>query len=557
MHSSRETKLLNTLSVVLVLAGGALRAVRDSISSVNTNTLIGVLLLVADFIWIGQVRRRLIRPLEQGYLTAAALLVASLTVLRTVKYVFLPADSAAARYTWYLYYVPQTFAILLLFFAVLHIGRPYGAPPDRRVRLLYIPAVLLCAGILTNDFHQLAFRFSGGVAAWEDGAPYTHGPLYTAALVWMVAFFIVMLTIALTRCAVSENRKNLWLPLLPLCFGCVYCALYLFAPGSPLIAVFKVPEVVCFVLPAFLEGLILAGLFPQNDNYHALWNASRLSGGIMDLRGEFCYSSEQCPRLTMAQVLTAAVRPIPLGGGGTLLRSRAVSGGYGYWLRDVREINRINEQLAGTGDVLAEENAILEAENSLREKRLSIEQQNALYDSIARDLAPQLERLHILLADPPADETEFERTMKLAAILNVYVKRRSNLLLLAHQGAEISATELRLAFAESLEYVSFAGIRAHGEYSAASSLNARTALLFYKIFEDALEAALPGTGDILVSLELAEDTLILRLEVSHPRSTLPPNTLSAELRTAGGTLTVEEDDRTEFITLTLPPEGHV
>ena len=76
------------------------------------------------------------------------------------------------------------------------------------------------------------------------------------------------------------------------------------------------------------------------------------------------------------------------------------------------EIGRLNRALAETGDVLAEENAMLKAENQLAEERVRIEQQNRLYDSIAQSVRPQLDRLSALLDALPEEEAAFEQAMK-------------------------------------------------------------------------------------------------------------------------------------------------
>lgn len=54
--------------------------------------------------------------------------------------------------------------------------------------------------------------------------------------------------------------------------------------------------------------------------------------------------------------------------------------------------------------------------------------------------------------------------MKEAAILQVYIKRRSNLLLLSSEKAFLSAMELWVSVKESLSYIALADRAAYGEY---------------------------------------------------------------------------------------------
>ncbi len=224
----------------------------------------------------------------------------------------LPPFLIFGRYVWYLYYLPQTFLPLLMFFAVLHIGKPIDQPIARRWRLLYLPAALIVLGVLTNDLHSLAFIPLDG---WASDS-YRHGPLYFASVFWMALLFAAMLAVSLVRCAVPGMRKNLWMPLLPLAFGAVYTISYILHPGGILAYLYKMPEAVCFVCAAFLEGLILARLLPTNDNYYELWCASDLGGGIVSRSGNLQYPTQTafpCP------LMTCAGRPCSRSGSGTAI----------------------------------------------------------------------------------------------------------------------------------------------------------------------------------------------------------------------------------------------
>ena len=236
------------------------------------------------------------------------------------------------------------------------------------------------------------------------------------------------------------------------------------------------------------------------------------------------------------------------------MRSHPVSGGFGYWLKDISEINHINAQLAELGDVLEAENTMLEGENRLAEQRSRIHQQSALFDSIAQDVRPQLDQLNILLNTSPQTDSDLEQVIKHAAILIAYIKRRSNLLLLSHERGVIYSSELRLALAESLEYTQLYGAKVHGEYIGEALLPAPVVLLIYLLFEAVLEAALPDLDALLISLEVS-DAVTLRMELSGSFQPFDAASCSHRLAPLHGTLTVEQDAETEFITLIVPKGG--
>lgn len=553
MCNSKKTKALNSICVILVLLSGVARFILRDNNEFSYNLLIYTFFTAAALIWASQLQRRIIQPEIRKNLIAVAILVILWMLLRTVKYVFTGEDSIEARYCWYLYYLPQTFILLPMFFSVLYIGRPAEQPVSSHWRLLYIPAAVIVLAIVTNDLHQLAFRFPEGVPYTESD--YSHGLFYFLSMVWVALLLVAMVVISIRRCAVYGNRKKIWMPLLPLLLGALCIASYFVIGNRGILSFYTVPEIICLVYCAFMECLIVAGLLPSNDSYDALWNVSSIGAGVMDRNGTIRYSDSQTVSVTPAQIRAAEQAEVLLQDGTIALRSQAIRGGFGFWTKDISEIGRLNRALAEAGDVLAEENAMLDAENKLAQEHIRVEQQNRLYDGIAQSVRPQLDRLSALLDALPEEETAFERAMKYACILNTYIKRRSNLLLLQHQQGSVQSDELRLALGESLEYLRIYGIQAQAVFSGDGLLAGECVLLAYALFEEAIEASLPDANAVFVSLSVADGGLTLRMELNAPKDLLPQDTLHQEISSQCGTLEIVSEETTEYICLNLPAGG--
>ena len=367
--------------------------------------------------------------------------------------------------------------------------------------------------------------------------------------------FAAMLVVSIRRCTVYGNRKKIWMPLVPLLLGALCVVSFFIWSNTGILALYRVPEIICMVYCAFMECLIVAGLLPSNDSYDELWNASSIGAGVMDRSGVIRYSAAQQTAVTPAQVRTAAQEEILLKDGSSMLRSQEISGGFGFWTKDISEISRLNRALTESGDVLAEENAMLDAENKLAQERVRVEQQNRLYDSIAKSVRPQLDRLGALLDALPQEEAAFAQTMKYACILNTYIKRRSNLQLLLHQQGSVESGELRLALGESVEYLRLYGVQAHAVISGEGLLDGECVLLAYALFEEAIEASLPDANAVFVSLSVADGGLTLRMELNAPKNLLPRDTLHHEISAQGGTLEIVSEETTEYICLRLPEGG--
>lgn len=553
MENSRETRVLNCICIILVLLAGMVRPLANRVRSFSSNGIIFTLFTAAALIWLYQLKRRLVQSEIRRNLMATAALIIFWMTLRTIKYEFIPREHDFLRYAWYLYYVPQTFGVLLAFLSVLHVGRYYDHPIDRRWKLLYLPALGIVIMILTNDLHQLAFRFSGARKNWVDD--YTYGPFYYIAMLWVAVLMVASLILTFVRCRVAVNRKKIWIPLIPIGMAFFLFFSFLLKVNREILFMYRVPEICCLIYAVFVESLILVHLIPSNDCYGELWNASTIGAGIMDYRDEICFRSEKSLEVTPQQIRQAQNGEVLLKDNQISLQSHAIQAGYGYWTRDISQINRLNKELEELGDVLAEENTMLEAENRIWEKRLRIEEQNKLYSHLARSVKKQIEELSEILDTLPREEADFEKRMKYACILNVYIKRHSNLLLLSHQSRYIHSDELRRALTESLEYVQFYGIKTYGSYCGAGKLSGEVVLLTYQLFEAALEAALPDTGAILVHLELNGETLCLRMEFHSPRKLLSKACMVEKVERHGGILKIEKDGKTQYITLSLSSGG--
>ena len=461
------------------------------------------------------------------------------------------------------------FIPLLMFRSVLNIGLSHDMTISRRWNLLFIPSGLLVLAVLTNDLHQQAFRFIFGLEAWDE-VNIVRGPVYYAAMTWMAVLFIAMLAVAFARCSVAAQRRKIWIPAIPLVIGLVYTILVVTGSENLLLEMFLVPEMGCLLFASFMEILICLGFLPSNDYYGVLWDASSIGAGIMERDGTVRYRAARSVDVSLQQVRDAAAEAVLLDDGNISLVSIPVKGGYGYWTRDITEINRLNREIENLGDVIAEENTMLEAENRIKEKLMRIKEQNRLYDHISETVKPQLDTINSILDNLSQEEEEFEMTMKYACILNSYIKRHSNLLLLQKQNGALFGSELRRAVAESMEYVKLYGIKTLFSCRDEGACDGKAALTAYEVFEGILEKTIPGASHMLVFLDICTDGLYLKMEIEIPDAMsdevpggmsdglsagrIPPDFMASKLAASGGSLETERDGATEYVSLALPRE---
>ena len=453
--------------------------------------------LLTNLIYIGlamawgfSISRRTLHRDDRRWLLLGCAMAVLWLFLRAVKYRFF-SDDAITRHLWYLYYVPQILAPLFSLFAALQLGRREGDALSRKWYLLFIPAVLLIGGVLTNDLHQLVFRAVPGAATLE--ADYTHGWMYYLAMTWIVGLLLATGIIVYRKCRVSESRRYAWIPLCVFLGGFALCALSF----ANIYTFHKMPECFCLTFAAFWESCLQVGLLPTNGHYRFFFSESTVAAQIVNGRGEPVYRAKNAPNLTPDQLEAAACESILLNAD-TRLQSAPVQDGRVYWLEDISKINRIQAQLAEINAQLSEENELIQAENELKRQRAQIEEQNRLMDAMLSLVQPQLLAINRLLSDKSA------QSLKHICILGAYVKRRVNLALICDKKMVVPVDELAHCIRESLTYLTQYGAVCALHQEGRGSVSSREAQTAYDFFEDCLEAALPSLSALMVRLECCE-----------------------------------------------------
>ena len=547
---SSRTKRMTLLAIALFLAAGLLyeidRVLPPAWSALafllNLSIYIGLALG-----WAISIHQRIMPSRIRRLLIATATLALLWLILRACKYRFFESELIRV-YLWYLYYLPQLFAPTLTFLIALEQGASPEHPMRQAWYLVLIPALLLFLGVLTNNWHQLAFRFPPVFVCREDS--YTHGPIYFLAMLWSVGMIAASIVILFRKCRVASSRRYVWLPGTLFVLGFALCLLSF----ANILTAFKIPEMFCATFAATFECCIQIGLIPFNTNYGSYFAASTISAQITDEADNLVFSSEGSRTLTREQRRRARDGAAFLDAD-TRLHCHPLRGGQLYWTDSVAEINRVRRQLSEVGELLAEDNELVRAENALQRQQAKLEAQNRLYDGMLPSVRSRLARIDALLDGLEPDAEDFDARIAQVCVYGAYVKRRCNLSLIQEAENSASAQELALCIRESLTNLAqlrvATSLRLHGD----ATLLPAQIILAYDLFESAVEVALPSLSALLVNLIADANGLTLRMSLEDVRSALPPDWEAARMAQLHGSLHMERQENTLFATLNIRKAG--
>ena len=463
--------------------------------------------------WCISLQRRIIQQQTKKYLIYISCLMIFWVILKTLKY-FIITDAVIERYIWYMYYAPLLFIPLFGLFIAFSVGKPVGYRLPERTYLFYIPTVLFFVLVMTNDLHQLIFRFPENAAVMSD-ASYTYGLFYWLMMGWEIFCTIIILVILFIKCRIPGKTKFFILPLIPIGLTFIYQLLYVL--GIPVLRLIAGDmSITCSLLYiAILESFIKCRLIPTNSQYDELFGALvNISVKIVDENYKVCYSSDNSDPVPEEQMRRAETEPVMLSEG-RQLHNMSITGGHAIWTEDVSELLLLRSGLEELQEELKDRNSLLKLKYEHEKERQIIEEQNRMYDILEKATQKQTDRISILV-------NKYESTVKdtysaniiLAeiAVMSSFVKRRKHLALSEYSACQIPEEELICAFRESVNALKLMNVMSNMFIDTERKyLPGKTATMAYDFFEDSVELALYNLRSVMVSIGVINNKLRIRV----------------------------------------------
>ena len=505
--------LCGLVMAALVVFAAMLRVYSsDNALKDHAATLVRGLIYMGLFtVWGISLALRIIHPKIRSYLLAMAVLMVVWYFIRTCKFLLFGDLPDVVRYCWYCYYIPMLLIPLCGVCAVAYLSKPETCAPDKRLKYLWIPALIVLGMVMTNDLHQLVWRFPQGFA--ESNENYTYGPGYFMAAVLIAAQELACVSIIVRNCRQKPAFSLAWLPFLPLVCALVYSILYVLRVEFVFRYLGDMTSVLCLVNMMIWESMIQCGMIRSNTNYEKLFRASTAAMQIYDRDYRLCYTSA-CAKPLPRNILRKTQNAPVVMEDGLRLSGTQIAGGYVIWQEDVSTLTGLLAELKETQDILRENNLLLREEYKTLSRRRHLEEQNRLYDTIQKETRPQIGlMLELLDGLDQAEKPEQKKALQKIAVLGAYIKRLSNLLLLADREKDLSLQDLDLSFKESAENLMLLGAEAAVRICPDGRIPAVHAICAYKFFETVAEATLDTLRTMLVCVDRKEDLLCVAVTV--------------------------------------------
>ena len=545
-------EILIYLFSVLFIALAALLHIFDERQALpfTVITLVFFLYALVILLWARHMENRVLKASVARRFKAIAILLIGYLGTRTLKYEVLIHSPAALPRIRYIYYFFILTVVHMVFLTSLNVGRSERDSIDKRWDLLWIPTGLLILLILTNDLHGLVFVTGGQAPGFRQ-----YGPVYLLTNAYILLLAALTLVITSKQSLAEKRLKSISLPLLVLGICFLYTLLYIidWPPFHDVKIAFQSAEFNILTVVLFIESLVFARLIPSNRGYESFLSMSSLNMGMMDLKGHMVLQPTRGPKVDAEEVKRASERALAVNEN-TLLESSPIQGGTCFWFVDLTDFNRLKSQLVAANEEMLSENELLMANNKLKEKMAKVREQKEIRETIHKKLQPQFTGLKAIMDHLPDERDAYEDALKDACILNVYIKRFSNLYLLSRNKGFLPLSELRLSFEESLDYLRLKNKITSVHWDATGGVDAAPGIGLYAAFEKILESNLSSLTAVFIHLKEEGGSYRLAIYVESAEDISLLKELKALFPTGGVTLSEESEDGMKVWTFSFGKE---
>ena len=522
-------------------------------ADMREHILSALLIVTAILLWKGTVSHRMIRRDIRRTVGALGWLMVGWLLLRLFKYQ-LPQEGTLCRMCWYGYYLFQLALPAALLYLTEILDR--GEGEKRLLRPLWPPLAVYVVSVLlvmTNDLHQLVFRFVPG-GNWASD--YYYGPGYWLVMAFALLFLVSALWNLLRMGHRNPYRKGRILPLL-FCAGLlVYLAAYI--RRVPLAWESDLTVNVCILSVLFFETVLHGGLIPVNIQYQRLFASAPISLTLLDEDGHTVLSSpatRPISRSVWKRLRTDMQQPL-LRDRDTQFHAVPIRGGMAVWQEDLSQINRLRTEIQNVQTRLEAANALLREEGEVKKRLLAAEANRALFEQLDRDMERRIVSLANLIETLPEAECPGNLTAYITLCL-CHIKRRCNLFFLARQGELLSGDELGMYLDELAELGRYGGLKTLLRCGQTGALEIRSAALCYDFAFETISWTLREDASPLMGyLETEGSQLAFRfLPGGDPERWQFSRELTDTVAALGGQIVCKDLDDAFGICLTIPLGG--
>ena len=365
--------------------------------------------------WTVRIYYKLYDKKVRKYVLSIGILIVFWMFIRMLKGIV--GINALERYIWYLYYIPLIF-IPTLFYICSCTNRIN----NKLKYLLYIVSTILFMLVITNDLHEIVFKFNNDLYFYDD---YKHNIGYILIAIWI--FYLLgagMIKISLNRLKIKKDYKVL-IPFGIILLGLIYTLLYV--KNIPYIREINMSVVNSVLIFLGIESMFYLDLIPNNRKYIKSFKESYLDMMIVSLDSKTCYMTKQFTELP-----TEIINDIDIGKvkesykiNNIVYNVKQNSDSYVILKNDLSEFYKLERQINKAKKQLLKQQHNLMLEEKTKRKLYNLTTRKNIINKIETKLNEKREEAKEILNKKNISKKDLEKIKRII----IYSKKKSSLII--------------------------------------------------------------------------------------------------------------------------------
>ena len=142
-----------------------------------------------------------------------------------------------------------------------------------------------------------------------------------------------------------------------------------------------------------------------------------------------------------------------------------------------------------------------------------MDEQNKLYDEIAKEVSSQLKLLSKMLNEAETNESRRDELVAKICVIGSYIKRRGNLLLLGERNSFVNSQELEFSLRETLENLKLVGVYTALNSKCEGDIRLKYIISAYDLCEKYIELLINNITAMMVSFTVQQECIKMVIQI--------------------------------------------
>ena len=457
---------------------------------------ITLLFAVIFTIWLVRLYYKLYDKKTKRYILFIGIFIVFWMIIRIIKGIV--TNQFIERMCWYLYYLPLIFIPTLYYICSSSLLNKLN---KLKKNIIYLISTILLILVLTNDIHELVFKFNNGIQLHND---YTHFIGYYLISIWIFYLFSKsLIDLAIYRMKIKKDIKG-FLPFIVILLGLSYTILYVL--DIPYIRNINMSIVNSTLICIGIELALYLDLIPNNSKYIYTFSNSKLDMAIISLDTKTRYTTTKfnnIPEFIINDIKNNKVKNT-YHIDNIIYDIKCNKDSYIIFKKDLTSINNIKKEIKKQREELLKQQESIKIQEKTKKELYEIKIRKDVINKVEQKLSEKRnEAKNILMKD----NITYEDLEKVKRII-IYSKKKSMLIISEINNDTYNEEGIKVLLNELLNSMKSTNIKGYISIKDKITINGNIMSLLYDIVYELIE--LNNNKSIMIFISKNKNNIILK-----------------------------------------------